>query len=957
MKKILSLLALAACAVVGLAPTPYYVGRFAGDGTGLSNVTAIALSTNTIHLQASPSIDITTNSATLNTPSLASGVSNQWKLDATNAAVTVVTYSNLPAAHLTGALPAIDGSALTGIVAGVTVPTNSVYLSAVAGNDSTAVVGNRSLPAATLNKAMQLALIANSNNAVVIAVPDGTHLMTARPTISNHCTLTIYAQGCTFTNSVNLLTGAFWCKTNSTLRVFGGTWLGDPNIFYMDEPNLVEVDGAIVYSPTGTPFWDNISPRNARKLVVKNCEVYGVKHLMQLDGDLDASHTNQLCRIINSRIVSTNQASKTQAGMIWVANGTMDVENSYILSSAATTAEMPEIWCGAYAWLNVRNSTISTLTNGVPALTNIALGYSTLASIYGHPCEPSSVLAAASLVTINWLPANYVGNFTGNGVGLTNLNWILTNNSYFSGSNYFTGTEYMAGAVRMADGSLLATNMTARTNDPAAPALTTYGNLQVLGSVRGNLAYGTNLPVAGIAATGIDPTYFLRGDGSWQPAGTGTTGGVSTVSNKVSMTFAIGSWYTNNLPYMAYVAQSVDMNPTGAAWGQITLVTDTNLNGTATPLCTVFNAAGSGEHRFTPSGFIRPYAAFNFNFEVNSSSNSIAVTGCGSVTYFPTNSGGGGDVYAASNNMFTGTNTFKEAVFTNGVTIGGVRQTSWPVSISFYTNGSDLPGVIGGGGTSIGTNLSTIALLSASSNHFSGDLGVAGVAGLGSATATSFVSSGSIIGLGSGLTNAAGFHFADTNYANTNLVQMGQLSGPLQLLNTNNGSGLTNLNASNLASGTVAPARLGTNAATDTYVLTATSATTAEWKAPSAVSGGGGTNSGPIALSFSDTNVAINASTPVGCVTNAPLTYTLTMTTNALMQNPTGTIGDGQRITIMFLQDATGSRLAYFGTAWAFGTDITGCTLTTTAAKRDFLTAIYKVSTGKWYVVGFMRGY
>jgi hypothetical protein len=120
--------------------------------------------------------------------------------------------------------------------------------------------------------------------------------------------------------------------------------------------------------------------------------------------------------------------------------------------------------------------------------------------------------------------------------------------------------------------------------------------------------------------------------------------------------------------------------------------------------------------------------------------------------------------------------------------------------------------------------------------------------------------------------------------------------------------------------------------------------------------GGGGTNSAPIALSFSDTNVAVSCTTPLGCVTNAPLHYRLTMTTNALVQNPSG-MGDGQRIVIEFIQDATGSRLAFFDTDFAFGTDITGITLTTTASKRDFATFVYHATTDKWYAVGFTRGY
>ena len=80
------------------------------------------------------------------------------------------------------------------------------------------------------------------------------------------------------------------------------------------------------------------------------------------------------------------------------------------------------------------------------------------------------------------------------------------------------------------------------------------------------------------------------------------------------------------------------------------------------------------------------------------------------------------------------------------------------------------------------------------------------------------------------------------------------------------------------------------------------------------------------------------------------------MTTNALVQNPTGML-DGQRITIEFIQDAVGSRIAYFDTKFAFGTDITEITLTTTASKTDFATFIYNATADKWRAVGFTRGY
>lgn len=79
----LCLLTLASCT---WAATPLYIGRFAGDGTLLSNVTATALSSNTINQASSASILVETNSPVLNTFHLTSAVSNQWKFDSTNAA-------------------------------------------------------------------------------------------------------------------------------------------------------------------------------------------------------------------------------------------------------------------------------------------------------------------------------------------------------------------------------------------------------------------------------------------------------------------------------------------------------------------------------------------------------------------------------------------------------------------------------------------------------------------------------------------------------------------------------------------------------------------------------------------------------------------------------------------------------------------------------------------------------
>jgi hypothetical protein len=84
--------------------------------------------------------------------------------------------------------------------------------------------------------------------------------------------------------------------------------------------------------------------------------------------------------------------------------------------------------------------------------------------------------------------------------------------------------------------------------------------------------------------------------------------------------------------------------------------------------------------------------------------------------------------------------------------------------------------------------------------------------------------------------------------------------------------------------------------------------------------------------------------------------YRLTANQNFTLSNPTN-MTDGQLVTWEIIQDATGSRVITLGTAFALGTDIASVVLTTTASKRDFLTARYNSGTSKWYVVDLKRGY
>lgn len=84
--------------------------------------------------------------------------------------------------------------------------------------------------------------------------------------------------------------------------------------------------------------------------------------------------------------------------------------------------------------------------------------------------------------------------------------------------------------------------------------------------------------------------------------------------------------------------------------------------------------------------------------------------------------------------------------------------------------------------------------------------------------------------------------------------------------------------------------------------------------------------------------------------------FRVTLGGNRTLANPTNAL-DGQTLTFEVIQDATGSRTLAFGSKFAFGTDITGCTLTTTASKRDFITVYYNSTADKFYVRGCVKGY
>lgn len=84
--------------------------------------------------------------------------------------------------------------------------------------------------------------------------------------------------------------------------------------------------------------------------------------------------------------------------------------------------------------------------------------------------------------------------------------------------------------------------------------------------------------------------------------------------------------------------------------------------------------------------------------------------------------------------------------------------------------------------------------------------------------------------------------------------------------------------------------------------------------------------------------------------------FRVTLGGNRTLGNPTNP-ANGQVATWELIQDGTGSRTLALDTQFALGTTISSTTLTTTASKRDFLTAVYNATATKWYVINFVKGY
>ena len=291
---------------------------------------------------------------------------------------------------------------------------------------------------------------------------------------------------------------------------------------------------------------------------------------------------------------------------------------------------------------------------------------------------------------------------------------------------------------------------------------------------------------------------------------------------------------------------------------------------------------------------------------------------------------GSGFLFApeASQNVFLGSDTFGNGIITSG----GYFTNELQLGTALIDNWSDVTNYFN---TALGVTNATLRSLYTNNAAGLTNIALAGVNGLTNALTW--------------LTNNAGGATTFLGLSDTPAIYEDKGGKILIVADAENG----------VSFATVAPKSMATNnSASAGQVLKYVDENTFTWAADDTGGGGGGTNSGPITLTLSGTNVALSAATPVGCVTNAVIPYRLTMTTNALIQNPTDAL-DGQQIKIEFLQDATGNRAVYWDTKFAGGSDLpmVSAVLTTNANARDFIKWEYNAVADKWYFLGILKGY
>lgn len=104
------------------------------------------------------------------------------------------------------------------------------------------------------------------------------------------------------------------------------------------------------------------------------------------------------------------------------------------------------------------------------------------------------------------------------------------------------------------------------------------------------------------------------------------------------------------------------------------------------------------------------------------------------------------------------------------------------------------------------------------------------------------------------------------------------------------------------------------------------------------------------------TSVAYAATVTPNCGTTDVLNVGV-LTGNITIANPTGTPVDGQMLRLRLAQDATGARTLSWGTAYAFGSDVTTALIPSAASSKWEQMFMWNATDAKWRAVAIVRGF
>lgn len=111
-------------------------------------------------------------------------------------------------------------------------------------------------------------------------------------------------------------------------------------------------------------------------------------------------------------------------------------------------------------------------------------------------------------------------------------------------------------------------------------------------------------------------------------------------------------------------------------------------------------------------------------------------------------------------------------------------------------------------------------------------------------------------------------------------------------------------------------------------------------------------------LSISSGHISPVGTQPAGMA--GSIKYRTSMTSNIIVDNPSGTPVDGAQIIFELIQDGTGGwQVTSWDTKWSFSTDLPSAVVTAydTANKVALVTAIYNSTADKWRVYGYLKGF